>query len=552
MISPALQLASGSNAVVTLSYHGQGIADGHTASDIDMFLEDADLDSSYLDISQSRNTTTETVSGNTTSFGKFILGLAVHDPAQENALRKQAFLGSDINMLLRDIDFSENVNATISLDKSSYRLTETATLTIEDKNADLDPTEIDSISAFVVSESSDPSGITVPLTETADNSGIFRGTFTFESSGNSSGTTLEASVGDELSVSYNQTNGARFKATLHEVAESGVVDVYDLEIDPDSTPFSALGYTVAIKLIDTQLSTSDDEITLILSYANADLDGSDENYIRIFQGIDLGGGVIDWIHLPISEVDSDTDFTLGLDTENKTVTADAEFFESAGIFVLGFEEGSPGGEGGGLGSTEPQEILAEGIASIRSSSSGGGGGGGGGGGAASAVAASGPEPVGSTPGGAGGASTAPASDITASSAPPASGRGIQGMTAVDPIFRSPGGATIPASSLRRGGSAPRAPPSLSSRPALDSVQAESVIASSKNENAMLFTEPLTYLEDTAHRAALQPIFSLRCESRHAAAAERRRRRRAATAISARQMKAAPSETPIPADTHGST
>lgn len=225
IISPALQLPSGSTSIITLSYEDQVIPDGYTANDLDVFLEDSDLGLSYLDISQSRTTTEETVSGQTETFGKVILGAAIHETAPENALRKQAFIGENIEIPLRDIDYAENVNAMISLDKSSYGLTDTASLTIQDKNADLDPAEQDAVSAIVESETSSE-GIIVTLIETGDNSGTFTGTFTFTSA-ESSETTLEASVVDQLSVWYNQTNGARFKAILHEVVESGVVDVYD-------------------------------------------------------------------------------------------------------------------------------------------------------------------------------------------------------------------------------------------------------------------------------------------------------------------------------------
>ena len=75
-------------------------------------------------------------------------------------------------ILFRDIFSSDNSTATVSLDKNSYLVGDSAALTINDFNENLDVNAIDTITATV-----NPSGDTVALTETGTSTGIFTGSF---------------------------------------------------------------------------------------------------------------------------------------------------------------------------------------------------------------------------------------------------------------------------------------------------------------------------------------------------------------------------------------
>ena len=88
----------------------------------------------------------------------------------------------------------------ITFDSSQYKLSDTATLTVDDAAFNTDSGVSEQIVVTVTSDS-DPLGLSVTLTETGDDTGIFEATIDFTSDP-SSGTTLMASPGDTISALF--------------------------------------------------------------------------------------------------------------------------------------------------------------------------------------------------------------------------------------------------------------------------------------------------------------------------------------------------------------
>lgn len=97
---------------------------------------------------------------------------------------------------------------TVSYDKSSYRLSETATITITSSASDT-TSNADTIQATVSSTTttSDGSGnLSLTFTETGTNTGQFRATVNFSTSA-SSGTTLKVKPGDTITTTFSAVSG---------------------------------------------------------------------------------------------------------------------------------------------------------------------------------------------------------------------------------------------------------------------------------------------------------------------------------------------------------
>src|SRR5207245_11066636 len=117
----------------------------------------------------------------------------------------------DNTIFFRDINTLDNSTATVSLDKNTYLIGQTATLTINDFNENLDVNAKDTITAQV-----SPVGPFL-LTETGEDTGIFKGSFVVSSS---------------PSVSYTaELNTGRLKLTLDGVTTPGRVKFKDLIIN---------------------------------------------------------------------------------------------------------------------------------------------------------------------------------------------------------------------------------------------------------------------------------------------------------------------------------
>ena len=90
--------------------------------------------------------------------------------------------------------------ATLSFDKDTYTMDDTATITLTEPDKNASPDLKESVSITVYSDS-DPAGITLSLLETDVDSGVFEGTLSF-TSGASTGTMLKAATGDTITAIY--------------------------------------------------------------------------------------------------------------------------------------------------------------------------------------------------------------------------------------------------------------------------------------------------------------------------------------------------------------
>lgn len=89
----------------------------------------------------------------------------------------------------------------IEFDTVHYFIDSTATVQVTDPDMNLNPETVDTISVEITSKS-DSAGIQVNAIETSDTSGIFKGTFLFSSTQESSGQRLYAVPGDSISAKY--------------------------------------------------------------------------------------------------------------------------------------------------------------------------------------------------------------------------------------------------------------------------------------------------------------------------------------------------------------
>jgi hypothetical protein len=102
-------------------------------------------------------------------------------------------------------------DAELSSDKSAYALGENVTITIEDPDANSNPSVADSIEL----ELSASSGTAViAATETGQSTGIFKAIFHLDSEGSIDGTLLELAEGESVKISYTDEKPADYQARL--------------------------------------------------------------------------------------------------------------------------------------------------------------------------------------------------------------------------------------------------------------------------------------------------------------------------------------------------
>lgn len=334
-VSPTSQiLAPGSATMVNMSYTGaEPLPTGYNASDIDMFhniLPDIE------DITQSRDTINKIIQGKTTNFSDFVLGLAVHLPTKPaDSVRQTVLVGDNQEVNFRNITNVTNSSATAFLDKSSYSFADTAILTVNDPEANVDQTQLNIETVKINSTTStvnNPDSISLNVTETGPNTGIFQGSFKF-TSGASSGNFLQIAPGDVISI--NLPSHASMKAILNGITQAGAVDMTDYDIIANDPPFAfnpvflPIGGAVDLKLVDAQMTGGTVQVTI--SYANADLKGQDPAFLDIFH-LEPGNN---WVVATTSR-----------DPVAKTIIGQVSTLSP---FTLGCCFGSvPGGGGGGL------------------------------------------------------------------------------------------------------------------------------------------------------------------------------------------------------------
>lgn len=364
-ISSGVIVADASSATIEMGFSDADIPEPFSASDIDMFHEQLANDGSgattLVDITSSRNVIDGTVSGRTSAFSKFVLGLALHGSTEKipGVHGQQVYVGDGQTVSLRDLSNQQNSSATFaaSFDATEYELNERPVLTIVDSNANVDPGEFDVIIAGVMSKSSDPDIIGVTLNETGINTGVFSGDFglTRGESSTEDGR-LHVTSRDSFTVTY--ISGARFQATLDGVIESGIVELSDYLVEEDVC-FKPIGGAVNLQIIDAQLSPETGKISVSISYANAIVRGFEPSDFRLLQMING-----EWIEITAVNPDPDLPVVTG-----ETI--------SSGPITIAAEPNDCGGSaGGGLGRPGTGIVIVDAI--VATALTGGGGGGGGG------------------------------------------------------------------------------------------------------------------------------------------------------------------------------
>lgn len=326
-ISPAVTMAPNSFAHITVSYAGKTTPAGHSEDEVSIFHIGS---SGTVDITESRDTSADTVTGKTSSFSDFVVGAALHDPLPAGGLRKQLFVGDN------DITFDFTQNKAISLGGSSTILGGGLPVTVTDPTKNLNGAIAETVVAKITS-TSDPAGITINLTEVSPGAGVFTGNF-FVSTSGSSGDVLRAGVGDSLQASYGEFT-APFRVVIEDVVEAGSLDLVDYTPPNFIHP---VGDSYGLVLRDARLATGA-TISPTMSYANAMfMSGDNPANIRMFRmngnacqaEITLTGGA-------------------GHDAAQKTLTGTTTVL---GQYALGLNgpptpgvcPADPGGGGGGL------------------------------------------------------------------------------------------------------------------------------------------------------------------------------------------------------------
>lgn len=350
-ISPGVELEDGFTASVEMPFNVIDLPEGS----IDMFHEEQSEDT-IVDVTHERDLDGQIITGMTGSFGRFILGIAQYDEASEGVQRQEVLVGDGNVVTLRDVNDLSDEEIDITLDDEDYKISNTAIISIIDPNGNVDPIQADIVSASIVSETSDPQGIVVVLTETGADTGEFEGEFTFSIS-ESSGTELQARVGDDITVYY--ISGARFTATI-DVVEAGLAELSDT-IVLSSSLFTQVSGAVNLEFVEAQLG-SNGLVTVTMSYANAPLYGDTPDSLRLWY---RDPGTEGWTEVTLRD---DDDNITGIDTDAQTVTGEAS---GLGVFVIGKDPGGVGGSGGGL-AKPGTGIVLDSVASITSSLSGGG------------------------------------------------------------------------------------------------------------------------------------------------------------------------------------
>jgi hypothetical protein len=266
-----------------------------------------------------------------------------------NAVVQPISAGVEQTVMFGDVSNSDGTSAKLFLDKQSYEPGDSAEVTVEDKDANVDPNVINTIQIIVGTSKDDPSGQILTLTETAPDSGKFTGTFSV------------ASDNSKNHIFYDSGH-PRASAVIDGVSQPGAVEVRELPVSSFQTSLGegppaqakTIGNGIQVSLTDgAELAPnsvcSDNSLgspcggslTVSLSYANGppDLNGQDPASFTIYQHISIGE-INTWVDL--SEYT-----TITVNQTTKTVTASSPF--GPGVFVIAATVGGGGGGGGGAG-----------------------------------------------------------------------------------------------------------------------------------------------------------------------------------------------------------
>jgi len=371
ILSTSVDTAPDSFAHITFSFQNKTVPDGHTTEEIDVFRETLD---GFVDITEARDLQQQTVTGVTKDFSTFVMGVAVHEPPAEEAMRQQLFVGRN------ELAFNDISSKSIRFDDQNYSLGSLVTVSVSDDAANADGSVIDILIASIRS-SSDTIGIQLNLGETGNDTGEFIGSFTVvESDSSSDKGKLKVREGDTITGSYLAAASAPFRLTIDDVEEAGLIEIIKFVVDVDppeiNTPeLTPIGDAYYARLIGSELG-SEARIELLMSYSNVNPAGLDEPSIRLMQSETEPQDITrpEWIDISPPPLQGSRQ-SAGLDIDKKTIIGNTDFVSNFTIAI----PRDPGGGGGGL-PRPGTGIILDTVADIASENRGSGGGSGGGGG----------------------------------------------------------------------------------------------------------------------------------------------------------------------------
>jgi hypothetical protein len=375
-ISSAVQLQDDSSAHITISYDGLSIPAGYSEENIDLFHEAI---TGIVDVTESRNTDGNNITGSTTDFSRFTAGIALHSDPPIGAERLPIFVGDNNDLL-----FEFPATRQLSFPNAELSIGNMETVSVTDPYANVDSGQVDTVE-ITLSSTSDPAGIIVRFHETGSNTATFEGSFSLTSgSSSSSQSELHAAPKDEISGAYEAPGMPPFRVIIDGVIEAGVAEVANLGIPLYLRPAPNSVDAYELRLIDARLGP-DANVTIIMSY---------ENFSGVSDPLELGISHSDpFDQANCLDVISSSSLD-GIDTVAKTITGSAT---AVGGFALVHDDHNPadqecfalgvppGGGGGGIPRPGTGIILldsakataGESDVSEPGGSSGGGGGGGG-------------------------------------------------------------------------------------------------------------------------------------------------------------------------------
>lgn len=340
-------------AHLTISYSNITLPNGHAVEEIDMFHEGAE---GIVDITESRNPATGTVTGKIKTFSNFVVGVALHEPADGEVIRKQIFLGKN------DVVFNDLPPRSMTFSDTQFAVGSIVTATVKDDAEDLDESTVQMITANITS-SSDPEGILLTLTETGNDTALFSGTFTLVGSSSSSNKShLHAEGGDTITGSYVPETGTTFRVIFDEVAESGLAELRKFVLDP--TPdinqplFDRIGNAYEVRFLDAKLAL-ETNMEIIMSYADVDLNVGKEIFIDRFSVMQFDpdsppSGAFVWIDITSDESGEP------INTDEETVAGLTTF---PSRFIIGHDVRNPPGGAGG-GPVKSGVVVLDSVASV--------------------------------------------------------------------------------------------------------------------------------------------------------------------------------------------
>jgi len=175
-------------------------------------------------------------------------------------------------------------DGTASLDERRYRLLQTATLTVEDSDENLSATTPDVVTATLDS-TTDPTGISVDLTETGNATGVFTGTATFTTAASNDNTDLlSVAQGDTITLTYLEKV---FAGGTAERTDTAKMYTNDATAALDATVYSLDG-TATITVTDGDRNLDVDVAETVTVTLTSTSDGTGISVVLTETGVSTG------------------------------------------------------------------------------------------------------------------------------------------------------------------------------------------------------------------------------------------------------------------------